>query len=188
VPYGWDLTDNKTLIAGVAWLWAWWRTRGGRADRLSVVAAAVVTLGVFCDPAQHVGITDRLGDEALTAPVARGGLLHGLHRTALKRAVPWARPFSAGPIRPGRRAGARPGIRERLVEERAGPTLSQPGDGLPPRPAQIDEREACQQGRPVVPHRAVRQHRLPSRTRLAAIPARAWSLSRSGSPSSTMGK
>jgi len=50
VPYGWDLTDNKTLIAGVAWLWAWWRTRGGRADRLSVVAAAVVTLGVFAIP------------------------------------------------------------------------------------------------------------------------------------------
>jgi hypothetical protein len=50
VPYGWDLTDNKTLIAGVAWLWAWWRTRGRRADRLSVLAAAVVTLGVFAIP------------------------------------------------------------------------------------------------------------------------------------------
>jgi hypothetical protein len=50
VPYGWDLTDNKTLIAGLGWLWAWWRTRGGRTDRLAVVAAAVITLGVFAIP------------------------------------------------------------------------------------------------------------------------------------------
>jgi hypothetical protein len=50
VPFGWDLTDNKTLIAGLAWIWALIRMRGGRQARWSVVLAAVVTLAVFCIP------------------------------------------------------------------------------------------------------------------------------------------
>ncbi len=48
-PFGYDLTDNKTLIAAVAWAWAAWRTRGGR-GRWDVVAAALVTLVVFAIP------------------------------------------------------------------------------------------------------------------------------------------
>ncbi len=50
IPFGWDLTDNKTLIALVAWLVALWRLRGGREARGPVLAAALVTLVVFLVP------------------------------------------------------------------------------------------------------------------------------------------
>ena len=50
VPFGWDLTDNKTLLAVLAWVFALWRLRGGRAARVAVVVAAVVTLAVFAIP------------------------------------------------------------------------------------------------------------------------------------------
>jgi len=50
VPYGWDLTDNKTLLAGIAWAWALFSMRGGRAARGAIVAAAVTTLVVFAIP------------------------------------------------------------------------------------------------------------------------------------------
>ena len=50
VPFGWDLTDNKTLIALLAWLFALWRLRGGKEARGPVVAAALVTLAVFLVP------------------------------------------------------------------------------------------------------------------------------------------
>jgi hypothetical protein len=49
VPYGWDLTDNKTLLAGAAWLVAAWRVRQGH-GRVAVLVAAVVMLGVFAIP------------------------------------------------------------------------------------------------------------------------------------------
>ena len=50
VPLGWDLTDNKTFIAGIAWAWAILRLRGGREARGAIFAAAVVTLAVFAVP------------------------------------------------------------------------------------------------------------------------------------------
>ena len=50
IPFGWDMTDNKTLIALVAWLFALWRLRGGRDARGPVLAAAAVTLVVFLVP------------------------------------------------------------------------------------------------------------------------------------------
>jgi hypothetical protein len=50
VPFGYDLTDNKTLIAALAWLFALWRMRGGQAARGPVIAAALVTLAVFLIP------------------------------------------------------------------------------------------------------------------------------------------
>ncbi len=50
VPFGWDLTDNKTLLAALAWAFAVWRLRGGRSARGAVVAAALVTLVVFAIP------------------------------------------------------------------------------------------------------------------------------------------
>ena len=50
VPFGWDLTDNKTLLAALAWAFAAWRLRGGRPARGAVIVAAVVTLGVFAIP------------------------------------------------------------------------------------------------------------------------------------------
>jgi len=49
VPYGWDLTDNKTLIAFVAWVIAWWFNRK-QESRYWVVAAMVVTMGIFSIP------------------------------------------------------------------------------------------------------------------------------------------
>jgi hypothetical protein len=50
VPWGYDLTDNKTLIAAVAWALAAWQLRGGRQARLAVVAATLVTMVVFAIP------------------------------------------------------------------------------------------------------------------------------------------
>jgi hypothetical protein len=50
VPFGWDLTDNKTLLAAAAWLWAAFQMRGGRPARAAVITAAVVTLVVFAIP------------------------------------------------------------------------------------------------------------------------------------------
>ena len=51
VPYGWDLTDNKTLIAGLAWAWAVWALARRQASaRLAVAVAAFATLAVFMIP------------------------------------------------------------------------------------------------------------------------------------------
>lgn len=50
VPFGWDLTDNKTLIAIVAWVWALWAIRKPGEGRWSVLAASVATLLVFAIP------------------------------------------------------------------------------------------------------------------------------------------
>jgi len=49
VPYGWDLTDNKTLIAIVAWLIAYFFNRK-QESRYWVVAAMVVTMAIFSIP------------------------------------------------------------------------------------------------------------------------------------------
>jgi hypothetical protein len=50
VPWGYDLTDNKTLIAGAAWILAAIQLRGGRQARVAVVVATVVTMAVFAIP------------------------------------------------------------------------------------------------------------------------------------------
>jgi hypothetical protein len=50
VPFGWDLTDNKTLLAAVAWVVVLWRLRGGRPARAAVLGASLVTLAVFAIP------------------------------------------------------------------------------------------------------------------------------------------
>ncbi|MCL4813314.1 MAG: hypothetical protein KJ061_12540 [Vicinamibacteraceae bacterium] len=50
VPFGWDLTDNKTLVAVAVWLVAAWRQRRGQRGRVAVVAAALATLVVFLIP------------------------------------------------------------------------------------------------------------------------------------------
>ncbi|MBN2170511.1 MAG: hypothetical protein JW819_04205 [Candidatus Krumholzibacteriota bacterium] len=54
VPIGWDLTDNKTLIAFVAWLLALVRLRA-RGARAWVLAAALVTLVIFAIPHSLLG-------------------------------------------------------------------------------------------------------------------------------------
>jgi hypothetical protein len=50
VPFGWDLTDNKTLVAVLIWAFAVWRLRGGRRSRAATLAAAALTLAVFAVP------------------------------------------------------------------------------------------------------------------------------------------
>jgi hypothetical protein len=50
VPFGYDLTDNKTLIAAVAWVLAVIQLRGGKQARMAVVLGAVVTMVVFAIP------------------------------------------------------------------------------------------------------------------------------------------
>lgn len=50
VPFGFDLTDNKTLIAIVFWVLAVARVRADRPARLEVTLAALVTLAVFAIP------------------------------------------------------------------------------------------------------------------------------------------
>ena len=51
VPFGFDLTDNKTLIAVAFWVFAAWCVRrAGLPARAAVALAAVVTLVVFAIP------------------------------------------------------------------------------------------------------------------------------------------
>ncbi|HEX7486797.1 MAG TPA: hypothetical protein VF332_11635 [Vicinamibacterales bacterium] len=50
IPWGYDLTDNKTLIAGAAWILAAIQFRGGRKARVAVVIATIVTMAVFAIP------------------------------------------------------------------------------------------------------------------------------------------
>jgi hypothetical protein len=61
IPFGWDLTDNKTLFAVLGWLIAWLivrraRKRGDASPaRVWVVAAALLTLVVFSIPHSVAG-------------------------------------------------------------------------------------------------------------------------------------
>ena len=50
IPFGHDLTDNKTLIAGVAWAIAAAHLARGKNPRWVIVIASVATLGVFAIP------------------------------------------------------------------------------------------------------------------------------------------
>jgi hypothetical protein len=49
-PFGTDLTDNKTLLAVVAWAVAAWRSRVPGGGRVAVLVAAFVTFVVFAIP------------------------------------------------------------------------------------------------------------------------------------------
>jgi hypothetical protein len=55
VPLGWDLTDNKTLIAMVIWIAAMVAGRKGRGARPWIMAAAVLMLVVFLIPHSLLG-------------------------------------------------------------------------------------------------------------------------------------
>jgi len=50
IPWGWDLTDNKTLLMGIAWFVAAWRVSTRPQARWSVLLGLVVALGVFLVP------------------------------------------------------------------------------------------------------------------------------------------
>jgi NADH:ubiquinone oxidoreductase subunit 6 (subunit J) len=54
-PFGWDLTDNKTLIAMIGWVIALIATGKGRRARWSVIGAAVLLLLVFSIPHSMMG-------------------------------------------------------------------------------------------------------------------------------------
>jgi hypothetical protein len=49
-PFGYDLTDNKTALAVLAWAAAAWAASRGRGARAAIVAASLVTLLVFAIP------------------------------------------------------------------------------------------------------------------------------------------
>jgi len=55
IPFGKDLTDNKTLIAMLGWLWAWFRFRKGGNARGWIVTAAVLMLVVYLIPHSVLG-------------------------------------------------------------------------------------------------------------------------------------
>jgi hypothetical protein len=54
-PFGNDLTDNKTLLAGLFWAAAVWSVSRGWRARGMVVTAAVVTLVIFAIPHSYWG-------------------------------------------------------------------------------------------------------------------------------------
>lgn len=54
-PFGWDLTDNKTLIAIIGWIIAVIAGRKGKPARLYVIGAAVLLLLVFSIPHSMMG-------------------------------------------------------------------------------------------------------------------------------------
>ncbi len=57
VPYGWDLTDNKTLLAMIGWLVALLRVWKGdiAKNRWWVVAATIILLGMYSIPHSTMG-------------------------------------------------------------------------------------------------------------------------------------
>ncbi len=69
IPFGWDLTDNKTLFAAVAWAAALWQMRGGREARTAIILAALATLVIFAIP--HSTWGSELKWDAVQAPTAR---------------------------------------------------------------------------------------------------------------------
>ncbi len=72
-PFGYDLTDNKTLIAFVGWLAAVIAGRQGKPARGWVLAAAVLLLVVFLIP--HSLLGSELDYEDLQAPASQATVL-----------------------------------------------------------------------------------------------------------------
>ena len=50
IPFGYDLTDNKTLIAMLGWLWAWLKNSRGEKSRGWIFFAAFLMLAVYLIP------------------------------------------------------------------------------------------------------------------------------------------
>lgn len=55
IPFGYDLTDNKTLIAMAGWLLAWWQNRGERTSRGWIIFAALLMMAVYLIPHSVLG-------------------------------------------------------------------------------------------------------------------------------------
>lgn len=74
IPYGWDLTDNKTLIAVLAWLLTLIMIRKRHASRW-VIAASFITIVIFTIPHSLYG--SELDQE--TGEIIQGNILPLLH-------------------------------------------------------------------------------------------------------------
>lgn len=55
IPFGYDLTDNKTLIAMLGWLLAWRKNRKGQQNRVWIIIAAILMLAVYLIPHSVLG-------------------------------------------------------------------------------------------------------------------------------------
>ena len=55
IPFGIDLTDNKTLIAMIVWLLALWKSKNTVSGRWWVIAAAIVMLAMYSIPHSTLG-------------------------------------------------------------------------------------------------------------------------------------
>jgi len=55
VPFGWDLTDNKTLVFVVVWGIALWRHKYNPTPRWFVLAAAIITFAMYMIPHSVMG-------------------------------------------------------------------------------------------------------------------------------------
>ena len=55
IPFGIDLTDNKTLIAMIGWLLALWKSKNEKSGRYWVIAAAIILLAVYSIPHSTLG-------------------------------------------------------------------------------------------------------------------------------------
>jgi len=55
VPFGFDLTDNKTLLAMLAWLMAVWKGWGNKPARIWIISAAIILLMVYSIPHSVMG-------------------------------------------------------------------------------------------------------------------------------------
>ena len=69
-PFGWDLTDNKTLIAILVWLWAMLKIRSKSAN-LWIIAASLITIVIFAIPQSLWG--SELNQE--TGKIIQGNIL-----------------------------------------------------------------------------------------------------------------
>lgn len=55
VPFGYDLTDNKTLIAMIGWIWAWIKNRKEEERRGWIIFAAILMVAVYLIPHSVLG-------------------------------------------------------------------------------------------------------------------------------------
>lgn len=55
IPFGYDLTDNKTFVAMLGWIWAWMKNRKGKDGRGWIILAAVLMLVVYLIPHSALG-------------------------------------------------------------------------------------------------------------------------------------
>ncbi len=55
VPFGFDLTDNKTLVAMIAWAWAAWAGYKKKSARIWIVLASVILLAIYSIPHSMMG-------------------------------------------------------------------------------------------------------------------------------------